>query len=73
MPKIEITPIPIFRIHARCGNHPCESSWFLSQKDAERYPDDDWIGRTTEERRAVIVGNDLFVMSNTGLHNPEHE
>lgn len=63
----------VYCVHARSGKFECQSPWFHSREEAEAYPDKDWVERSIEEHRAIFVGGDLFLMSDIGMFNPDHE
>lgn len=67
--------VRVYRIHARSNGHDCITPWFLDRKQAEDYPDSNWTNRETEDRRAILVGDEkhVFVASDLGLYNPDHE
>lgn len=68
-----VDKVTAYRVHARTGNHDCMSPWFLERKKAQDYPDKNWTDINIEERQSVIIDGDIFVMSDTGLYNPDHE
>ena len=67
--------VRVYRVHARSNGFDCISPWFLTRDEAVDYPDDDWKNREVEDRRAILVGEHkhVFVASDIGLYNPEHE
>ncbi len=63
----------VYCVHAMTGRFHCQSPWFHTRAEAEAYPDEDWVERSVEEHRAIFVDGDLFLMSDIGMFNPDHE